>query len=676
MTNQDQINSSRILRASRRQGDRQESWLVGSFNLSANIITLLTYLNFLSESVSAIEISAAGTSHNSSSLNSTENNSPIFPDTTKTSWVIGIIMLPLVFTIIWEIYRRCHNRPTQYQELQENELPAIIITSAENTEYITTSSNMITKKPAINLSQVKISTEEAKMITQKIISDSQINDLLPKELKIFYVMALVWDKESESFCQLQNDKATYRSITRKTGLFIANQLSIYGDFTIFDDSGEAIELYLTVSQAIKEQQQQAPLAVKIISNFFSMLYIGGCMFSVFSAIYNNSHDWLLERPWLIMPIAESMIFANGVANHLFCTNRTQILLTHMLEKIFTKAEPNQLAQNPSENNSRSYKNIIFLATAIIAASAFGFFASITNASLPFIAGSTLPETWRTKYGGFTQEKAINASKYLGNIFAAGTLVPITLLYGSDAYKLGGKIYNGLIQTYQNGIKITSQKARDDFYRDPYLYLSHSILATIGTVRTIKFYQVINNRSLRIFKANNWPLEIVNEFTLLAVLATIPLTFDSMITTSNRLYNYFTTRDEGIKYSPAQQLMLAIAILNAVANSFLAMSGVDNTKTFGELFWESFSNLAAGVTSFAICTKFIGQLLSLKDIKEIKAWVKRNEEPNIESGRLAESLKKRLDASRNFFSPTFKSNSPSPNTEQPSLIDLTKLVTTK
>ena len=235
MTNQDQINSSRILRASRRQGDRQESWLVGSFNLSANIITLLTYLNFLSESVSAIEISAAGTSHNSSSLNSTENNSPIFPDTTKTSWVIGIIMLPLVFTIIWEIYRRCHNRPTQYQELQENELPAIIITSAENTEYITTSSNMITKKPAINLSQVKISTEEAKMITQKIISDSQINDLLPKELKIFYVMALVWDKESESFCQLQNDKATYRSITRKTGLFIANQLSIYGDFTIFDD---------------------------------------------------------------------------------------------------------------------------------------------------------------------------------------------------------------------------------------------------------------------------------------------------------------------------------------------------------------------------------------------------------------------------------------------------------
>ena len=170
MTNQDQINSSRILRASRRQGDGQESWLdIGSFNLSANIITLLTYLNFLSKSVSGIEISAAGTSHNSSSLNSTENNSPTFPDTTTTSWVIGIIMLPLVFTIIWEIYRRCHNRQAQYQTLQENKLPAIIITSAENTEYIATSSNMITQKPAINLSQVKISTEEAKMILKTAI---------------------------------------------------------------------------------------------------------------------------------------------------------------------------------------------------------------------------------------------------------------------------------------------------------------------------------------------------------------------------------------------------------------------------------------------------------------------------------------------------------------------------
>ncbi len=657
MTGQNQINDSRIVRALRRQEVDLRSWLNNNnLNTISNILTGLMLPYLLPGTVNGFETFPNSGNDNSSNPNLAENNSPSCPDITATSWIFSTIMLPLVFTIMWQIYCYNHNRRNNYQELLEIEIPTITTTQEQGVQDIATSNESV-----IDLSQVKISTQEAERITKTIIlSDSKTN-WSQKELKILYVMSLVWDKESASFRQLANDDATYRMITRKTLEFITQQLSIYRDFTIFDNVNEAVELYLTVSQIIKEQQQQAPLAIRNISNFFSTLYVSGCMFSVFAAIYNNSHNTILKRPWLIMPIAELMIFANGISNYLFCTKRTQILSTHILEKIFQKSDPILSTQNLPKNDSRPWLKYSSLTLLVTFAAACGLFASIINASLPFIAGYTFPRTWQETYGGFNQKIAIDLSKYLGDIFAIATLLPISLLYGTDAYELGKKIHHGIIQTHQKGIGTTLREVGHDIRCNPALYLLHLTLATIGIIRTIKLYQVVKKRDLEIFEENKWPQEIVGNLALPTVIATIPLTFNSMIITSNRLYNYIAIRNEGIKYSAEQLFMFGIIMLNAAANSFLAMSGAQNLRTFTEKLWELTSDFATGATSFAICTKYIGQTLSLETIKEFKDWVKRNEGQNIDnSDNLAMNIKTRFDT-RIISSPGFQGLRHMPNT---------------
>lgn len=587
-------------------------------------------------------------SNNQNSTDIASDSSPLAPNTSPIAWVIGIFILPLI-TMLWQIYRSHYSQSNPYQSFRED-AERFGATSASRGDIASSSTDIPTKTP-IDLSAVKVTSQEAENIVKEIIATDQAmqsTSELQKRLKILYTMALVWTKEARSFYQLEKDEETHLLITTKTAEFMRDQIAHHNDFIIYNNQEEGIELYSIVSKAIKDQQHKVPSQIRYMANVSSALYICGCMFSVFASIYVNTWDFITKKPWLIVPMIELMVVSSGIANHLFCTKRSQILLTKILEFSAIK-------KPRSENHSQlmHYGTKTLDITAIVIASGFGILASTINASLPFMYKDSIPISLNRIYGGINQEDATSLSTFLGNSFAIGTITPISILYGYDAYCAEYDIGRSLFRACQNGIRKTFSQIKNDFANNKNLYFSHLAFIGAGIIRTVKFYTIITKRDRAIFEANEWPPEIVDNIAPLVIAATIPLTIKSMVATSRRIYTTIATLDEMEQYSIKEKLMLGIVILNAVANSFLAMSGFQNLEGFDKKLWEIISDLATGVVSFGVCTRFIREPLDMPTIDEIKSLVKYAERETKAPQQLMTTMSNRLESTTHKTSPWLK-----------------------